>query len=252
MTTSCADTDQLPLLYCSHGLVAVNKPSGMLVHRSALAADADTFVVQRLRDQLGQHVYPVHRLDRPTSGVLLFALDSALAAEMAGRFATHQVGKRYLAIVRGWLAAPVDLDHPLKVLWDPYGDRGKRPDKPPQPARTCFRSLAQAELPVSLGRYPLSRYALVEARPHSGRKHQIRRHLKHLAHPIIGDVKYGKGEHNRYFRERWGIEHLLLHASRLEFEHPVLEEVVRIEAPLRDEFNRVVQAVGWQEALEHE
>jgi tRNA pseudouridine65 synthase len=173
-------------------LVAVNKPSGLAVHRGW--ADDEQFAMTLARDALGQWVYPVHRLDRGASGVLLFALSSAAARQLCGRFERHEVEKRYLALVRGNPPAQLLIEHAL------VPENGA----PPQPASTDVRSLLQ-----------LGRYAWLEARPHSGRLHQIRRHLKHISCPIIGDVKYGKGEHNRLFRERYALHRLALHAASL-------------------------------------
>jgi tRNA pseudouridine65 synthase len=182
----------IQILYRDADLVAVNKPSGLAVHRGW--ADDDEFAMTLVRDALGQWVYPVHRLDRGASGVLLFGLSSAAARQLCGYFERHEVEKRYLALVRGSPPEQVLIEHAL------VPESGAAA----QPARTDVRRLDQ-----------FGRYAWVEAKPRSGRLHQIRRHLKHISCPIIGDVKYGKGDHNRLFRERYALHRLALHAAAL-------------------------------------
>ena len=198
-----------PVLYEDETLIAIDKPSGILVHRTRISED-DTFVLQRLRDQIGQRLYPVHRLDRGTSGVLLLAKTAALAAYMGEQFRNGAVNKTYQAIVRGYVEAAATIDYPLANA------RGNNP----QPACTAYHRLAQWECPHSVGRYPASRYSWVEVHPQSGRFHQIRRHFSHIRHPLIGDKKHGDVNHNRFFREEWGIGRLLLHATRLQFFTP--------------------------------
>lgn len=199
----------IEILYRDASLIAVSKPSGLAVHRG-WARDA-SYAMTEVRDLLGQWVYPVHRLDRSASGVLVFGLTPEAARALCEAFERHEVEKRYLALVRGTPAAELTIDHPL------------RPDNSdePQPALTRVRVLAQ-----------YGRYAWVEARPLTGRLHQIRRHLKHVSCPLIGDVRYGKGEHNRFFREQYGLERLALHAASLSLPHPSTGEALRLEAPL--------------------
>jgi tRNA pseudouridine65 synthase len=211
----------MPVLYRDARLLAVNKPSGLAVHRG-LARDR-VFALQLVRDLAGQHVHPVHRLDRATSGALLFALDPETARRMQESFEAAAVGKRYLALVRGIPPEEGVIDHPV-----PSDEDGPR-----VPAVTAFRRLAVFE-----------RYALVEARPLTGRFHQIRRHFKHLSHPLIGDVRYGKGEHNRLFRERFGLHRLALHAVELNFPHPETGEELRIAAPLPEDLAGPLRRMG--------
>jgi tRNA pseudouridine65 synthase len=210
-----------PLLYRSSALVAVNKPSGLAVHRGQ-ARDPE-HALQLVRDSVNAYVYPVHRLDRATSGVLLFALSPEAARTVGAAFAAGGVEKHYLAIVRGNPPDRVIVDHPLS----------QDDDKPPQEARTEF---------VTLARY--GRYALVEAMPRTGRTHQIRRHLKHLSCPIIGDVRYGRGEHNRFFRSEYALHRLALHAASLTLTDPATGEPVTIRAPLPDELARTLEGLG--------
>jgi tRNA pseudouridine65 synthase len=216
----------LEIIHHDADLVAVNKPSGMLVHRG-WARDGRP-ALQILRDQLGRHVYPVHRLDRATSGVLLFALSSDAARLVQAQFDAHEVEKRYLALCRGHDAALVQVDHPLAKT-----KGGAR-----RPAVTDFKLLGQFE-----------RYGLFEARPRTGRLHQIRRHLKHASHPVIGDARYGKGEHNRLFRERFAFHRLALHASDLGLRQPRTGEALRLHAPLPPDLAQLFDALGLSRPL---
>lgn len=199
----------LPVLYRSAAFVAVDKPSGLSVHRGQ--SRDPVHALELVRDQVGAYVYPVHRLDRATSGVLLFALSPDAARELGAAFARGSVEKRYIALVRGAPPDRIRVEHALS----------KKDGKPPQAAATSFRTLA---------RY--GRYALVEAAPETGRTHQIRRHLKHLSCPIIGDVRYGKGEHNRLFRTRYGFHRLALHAESVGLDDPATGRTVTIRAPV--------------------
>ena len=236
----------LPILYRDDHLVVVNKSSGLLVHRSAIDRHATEFALQIVRDQLGQNVYPVHRLDRPTSGALIFALSPSVARSLNQEFANTQVTKTYLAIVRGTPALQVTVDYPLKEELDPKSDRQARTNKPAQTAITHFLRLATHEFPVAVDKFPTSRYSLVQAQPKTGRKHQIRRHLRHLGHPIIGDVNYGSGKHNRFFRDQLHVGRLLLACTEISFLHPVSQSPVSIRAPLAEDFQNLLDTLGWQ------
>ena len=229
----------LPVLYRDEHYVAVDKPPGVLVHRSALSTDRDV-VLQLLRDQLGRRVYPVHRLDRATSGVLLLGLSPEAAGRLSECFRDRRVAKTYLAVVRGWPAARGVVDHPVRDR-----DDGALAD-----ALTRYRRLAGAELAVAVTRYPSSRYALVEACPETGRRHQLRQHFKHIFHPLIGDTTYGEGRHNRFFRERFGVQRLLLMARSLGFVHPYTGEWVDIRAEPDRDWRAVARALGWEQVLE--
>jgi tRNA pseudouridine65 synthase len=233
----------LPILYSDDAIVVVNKPSGLLVHRSPIDRHETRFAVQIVRDQLGRRVYPVHRLDKGTSGVLAFALDRETARSLASAFAGHQVVKTYLAIVRGWPAETGEIDYPLAAVQDEYAPS---PETGPKESRTLFRRLETVELPHRVDRYPTSRYALVELQPDTGRRHQLRRHLAHVSHPIIGDSTYGKGRHNRLFAELFGVQRLLLACVRLEFAHPRDGRDLCFEAAPGEGFESVVLRLGWQ------
>ncbi|MCW4153530.1 pseudouridine synthase [Halomonas sp. 18H] len=234
-------TDALPILYHDEHLVAVHKPADMLVHRSALARGERRFLVQSLRDQIGRHVYPVHRLDRPTSGLMVFALDSRTARTLADDFAAHRVGKRYLAVVRGHGPEQECLDYALR------DEDGRRPkaEMPAREARTAIARLDSVELPVRVDRYPSARYSLMEARPLTGRRHQIRRHLSRRGYPIIGDAKHGKSVHNRFFAEQLDCPGLLLAAVGLTFTHPVHGQPLSLDCALDTRLTSLFQHFGW-------
>lgn len=231
----------LPILYRDDWLVVVDKPAGLLVHRSPLDARETRFAVQILRDQLGRYVYPVHRLDKGTSGALAFALDPATARDLSEAFAGAEVGKWYLALVRGWPDERGEIDHALRQVEDDVLPATRRP---PQSARTGYERVETFEIPHRVDRYPSSRYALLWLRPHTGRRHQLRRHLAHLSHPIVGDSTYGKGAHNRLFARLYGVRRLMLACVRLELPHPVTQQRLRVDAPLAEEFAAVLRALG--------
>jgi tRNA pseudouridine65 synthase len=238
-----SDTPELEILYQDAYLVAINKPSGLLVHRSWLDTHATEFAVQKLRDQIGQHVYPVHRLDRPTSGVLLFVLDKDSARHLMQQFIDQTTEKKYVAVVRGHLDQGV-LDYPLSYQYDKIADKKADMTKPAQEAVTEYRCLAQTEVPIAVGPYLSSRYSLMELIPKTGRKHQLRRHLKHLRHPIVGDTSHGDGKHNTMFRENFEMHRLLLHAAYLSVIHPKTGQKIEIHAPLTTEFSQVLTAIN--------
>ena len=242
--------EQLDILYRDNALVVVNKPSGLLVHRSMIDRHETRFAMQIVRDQVGRHVYPLHRLDKPTSGVLVFALSSELAKMSGEQFQQGNIGKTYKAVVRGYAPESGVIDHALKEELDKITDRKARQDKPAQEAITDFLRLATVELPLQIDRYPQSRYSLVEIKPRTGRKHQIRRHMKHISHPIIGDAKHGKGNHNRYFAKYFAAGRLLLHCSQMSMKHPVSGKPLVFNAPMDDVFKNLLQRFGWSDFIE--
>ena len=239
----------LDIIYQDEWLVAVNKPSGWLVHRSWLDRHETVFVMQTVRDQIGQHVFTVHRLDRPTSGVLLMALSSEVARLLSQQFEQHKIEKTYHAIVRGWLEGEETLDYPLTEELDKIADKYSQPEKAPQPAVTHWRGLATAERPVAVGRYDTSRYSLVEMLPQSGRKHQLRRHMTHLRHPIIGDSAHGDLKQNRSAAAHFAMNRLMLHASELRLNHPVSGEPLLLRAGLDCAWQQAMGHLGWQNCL---
>lgn len=238
----------LDIIYRDDYLIAINKPCGLLVHRSMIDRHETRFAMQILRDQIGQHVFPVHRLDKPTSGVLVFALNADIAALMGDIFFRHELQKTYLAIVRGVAPEYLLLDYPLTEEQDKYTDQKARVAEP-KPAVTEFFRLAQVSLPYAIDKYPESRYSLVKCLPKTGRKHQIRRHLKHISHPIIGDAKHGKGNHNRFFQNTFDSNRLLLAATELQFTHPIINSPIRLTAPLDQTMTQLIDRFGWYNAI---
>jgi len=224
----------LDIVFQDDDLVAINKPHGLLVHRSPIAKDVEEFALQILRDQLNRRVFPAHRLDRKTGGVLLFAFSKEVEKLMQQQFYENQVNKKYLAVVRGYTPDEEEINHPLRkengVLQDAF---------------TRYKTLARAELDVPLGSHATSRYSLVEANPQTGRMHQLRKHFSHIFHPIIGDRTHGCNKQNKLFTDRWELDTMLLHASRLSFNHPITGTPVHIEAPLQAEFIRIMKIMGW-------
>ena len=233
------------ILYRDDYLVIVNKPSGLLVHKSPIDRNETRFALQEVRNKIGQYVYPVHRLDKPTSGILLFALTEDVAQTLSLMFREGEVAKEYLAVVRGYLPEYGEIDHPLKQMLDTKAQKAKGITKEEQDAQTAYRCLATVELPFPVSRYPAARYSLALLKPATGRKHQLRRHMKHIFHPIVGDTKHGRGEHNKLFREKFNVHRLLLHAFELSFLHPVTGEEVSVFAPLDEVFTSLLQIFGW-------
>jgi tRNA pseudouridine65 synthase len=222
-------------LYGDEFLAVVNKPAGLMVHDSKLARGETDFAADRLREQFGRPIFLVHRLDRATSGCLLLAFDRETASLLGKALMSRAVEKDYLAVCRGWPAEQAFVvDHPLD------GGPGK-PEK--KPAITRFTRLATAELEIPSGEFATSRYALLRASPETGRFRQIRRHLKHLSHHLIGDSSHGDGRHNRIFRQL-GVHRMLLHAWRLSFDHPHTGRRIRAEAPFDAEFSRTLALFG--------
>lgn len=301
------DKPVLTILYQDEHMVAVDKPAGLFVHRSFMDKDEIYFALQLVRDQIGQYVYPVHRLDRPTSGVLLFALSKDVATKLSEAFANKSsqadalvatgnntvkdadindiseisdlaMVKTYYALVRGHLSATVEqdrsleeakrhidsnnsmgadesanttesaigfIDHPLKEKLDKLGDKNVSRDKPAQSAQSYYQVKQQASLAITVGKFNSVRYSLVKVQPVTGRRHQIRRHLAHLRHPIIGDINYGDNKQNPFFIEHFGFKRLMLIAKSLEFNHPVTKEKIKISASFDNQWQQVFAELQW-------
>lgn len=225
----------LRVLYRDPHLIAIDKPSGLLCHRSEIARDVHVYALQLVRKLVGRRVYGPHRLDRGTSGVLLFGLDREIARALADAFAGHEVDKTYHAIVRGHPPAEGTIDHAIAT-----SETGE-----PKEAVTDYTVLARGALPVPVGNYPETWAALVRLHPRTGRRHQLRRHLVHIRHPIIGDTTYGDGKNNRVFRAELGIDRLMLYASRLALTHPVTGERIEIHAPPEPQLTAACARFGW-------
>jgi Pseudouridylate synthases, 23S RNA-specific len=229
------------VLYQDNDLIVINKPEGWLVHRSWLDKHETVVVMQTLRDQIGQHVYPIHRLDRPTSGVLIFALSSEIARLLSEQFASNKIEKTYHAIVRGYVDGEAVIDYPLVEELDKIADKFANKDKPAQDAITFYKGLSKIELPIEVGKYKTARYSFVELKPQTGRKHQLRRHLKHIFHPIIGDSKHGDLHQNRAFSHYFAVKRLMLHASTVKIIHPITLNPLTIHAKLSDDWLKILR-----------
>ena len=233
----------IDILYQDDVLIAVNKPAGLPVHRSKMVNDAEHYLVDVLREQVGGNVYLAHRLDRATSGVLLVARSSEVAAALGEQFMGRDVHKQYLVVVRGWPEPAAGMvDYPLP---------GSRETGPRREARTHYQRLATVEVPIELGRYPQQRYALLLAAPETGRFRQIRKHLAHLNHPVIGDCQHGRSDHNRLYKQHFACHRMLLHAWKLDFHHPASGAPMTLEAPLDAEYTALLERFGWSTAQQN-
>lgn len=235
-------------LYRDDWLLAVHKPAGLLVHRSPIDRHATEFALQYAR-QLngGRHVFPCHRLDRPTSGVLLFARDPDTASTVGQAMMAGQVQRTYTALVRGWPAEQGVIEHPLRER--AVDRRLKGEELPVREAISHFKRLACVEIPVEVEGYPHSRYSLLELYPQTGRKHQLRRHMQHISHPIIGDTNYGRTKHNQYFAQRFGSSRLMLAATELNLTHPVTGQQLSIKSKPDASFMQVLSIFAQEPEL---
>lgn len=224
----------LEILFQDEHLLAINKPHGLLVHRTKIAKDANEFAIQLLRNQLGKKVYPVHRLDRKTSGVLLFALSPEVNISLQKQFMDKKVAKSYIAIVRGYTEVSFTIDYPL------INEDGKTQD-----AISHVKTLQRTECDFPSNNFSTSRYSLIEIQPETGRFHQIRKHLAHVRHPIIGDRPHGCNKQNKLFLERFNMNTMLLHAKELIFTHPISNEGIQIQAEIHSEFKRMKSQLFW-------
>lgn len=233
MQTEISAKTVLEIIYQDEVMVVINKPTGLLVHRSPIAADASEFAIQVLRDQLGQKVYPVHRLDRKTSGLLVFALNEEVNKHLQMAFMNRKIDKKYVALVRGFITEKGTIDYALT------NEAGKVQD-----ALTHFKLLQQFEIEIPNGKFTTARFSLVEVEPETGRMHQIRKHFAHIFHPIIGDRPHGCNKQNKLFLEKWGMNSMLLHASELTFKHPVSDQEMTFEACLPADFKMTIERLS--------
>ncbi len=224
-----------PILYEDDALIAINKPTGILVHRTRISEDTQ-FVLQLLRDQINQRIYPIHRLDRATSGVLIFGKNKKGASQLSEQFRAKKVEKQYLGIIRGYVETEATIDYPL----------AREIGLPKKEAISHYRRVAQTEIQVPIGRYETARYSLVEVRIETGRRHQIRRHFSHLRHPIIGDKKHGDVKHNKHWANEFGIARMLLHAQHMQFNHPETGKNILIYAPINSAFQQALDLLNFQ------
>ncbi|KUJ71148.1 pseudouridine synthase [Thiomicrospira sp. WB1] len=235
MHTVC-QRQNLKILHNDAALVAIHKPAGLLVHRTHLDRETRDFALQMTRDAIGAPVWPVHRLDKATSGLLVFAKSPAIARALNQAFTSREVHKHYLAICRGWLAESGEIDRPLKA------DNASQP----KPALTHYQTLATALVDHPMGRFEQQRYSLVSLTPVTGRKHQLRRHLNHIGHPIIGDVAHGDRHHNHFFYQWHGHHRLYLAATKLKLSHPETGQPLSLRSPLEPSFQSTLTTLDWR------
>jgi tRNA pseudouridine65 synthase len=237
-TENACSASPLKILHRDERLAVIDKPAGMMVHRTKIASRETVFLVDVARELFGRKIFPVHRLDRGTSGAMLIAFDAETASELGAQMMAGGISKRYLAICRGWIPGPILVDKPLGKVRDeaPGGA-----DEEKKPARTRFLPIELATVPVASAPYESTRLSLIEALPEHGRRHQIRRHLKAISHPIIGDATYGKGPLNRALAEYFGGGRLFLHSASIRFAHPATGDSMLIEAPLSGLFANVAE-----------
>ena len=241
----------IEIIYEDDFLVAINKEAGLLVHRSWLDKGETRFAMQLTRDAVGCHVFLVHRLDKPTSGVLLFAKSSSVARSLTEAFTEHRIQKQYLAVVRGYMPEQGVVDYALSFKPDAIADKFANWDKPAQEAVTHWRRLAQIELPFAVSKkHETSRYSLVRLTPETGRKHQLRRHMRHVFHHIVGDTSHGDGRHNQFFRTHYDCTRMLLHAQSLALSHPVTGEPLLLKAGLDEQWMRILKEFSWEKSAE--
>lgn len=226
----------LEILYEDDWVIAINKSAGLLVHRSSIATNTDVYALQLLRDQVGYHVFLIHRLDRKTSGILLFAKDKKSVQLFQKALSSDQSTKTYIALVRGYFPDEAKVDYDLT------NDKGKT-----QNAITEFKLISTTEIDVPLGKFDTSRYSLIQAQPKTGRMHQIRKHLNHLRHPIIGDRPHGCNKQNKLFLEKWNLTKMLLHAKEMKIEHPYSEKKLSLAVPLPKYFDQILEKLNLTE-----
>ncbi len=231
----------LRILYRDEHMIAVFKPAGLMVHRGKMTQPHEPVLLQALRDQIGTFVYPVHRLDRPTAGIVLFGLTSNAAAKLVELFTERQIAKYYQALVRGFTEGRFAIDRPLQEKFGEEWEPGSTANNPLQEARTEFMRLEEYEVPWESNGFPTSRYTLLEIKPITGRWHQIRRHLNHCANPVIGDHRHGDHRHNQLMFQKTGVYRMLLTALRLDFRHPYTNQMLTITAGRGSEFDKVVE-----------
>jgi len=225
----------IEILYQDSDFVVVHKPAGLLVHRSFKSSDK-VFLLQTLRNQIGQQLFPVHRLDRPTSGVIAFALTKEAARNLSEQIQNHQIKKTYWAVVRGYTEESGRIDYAM----------APEKEKDLQDAVTYYRLLATAEFDIPCKNFSTSRYSLIECQPKTGRYHQIRKHCSHISHHIVGDTMHGIGEHNRIYRDHFELNRLMLIAKKLEFYHFRLEKQILIETELDSDFADFLNKKEWK------
>lgn len=235
-TSSQPNVDKVQIIYEDDHLLVANKPNNFLVHESHYARNIqEPTLLDKLAEQINDPVYPVHRLDRKTSGILLFARKKEFVAEIQRLFTDNRIDKIYYAILRGFISEKFTVDSPVK-----NNDTGIYKD-----ALTNGECLQQIELPIPVHPYDSSRYSLVKLSPQTGRMHQLRIHMNKISHPIIGDYKYGDRFHNRMFEQEFGCEYMFLHAGELLFTHPFSNKKLHLKAEFPEDWDIMLNRFEW-------
>ncbi len=224
----------LDVIHEDDQIVVINKPNNLAIHRSKLVRNTKEFAVDIIRKQTDRILNPVHRLDRKTSGIMVFSDCQDTLNALRVQFEDRLIQKTYLAIVRGYIDDEGIVEKPL------LNDKGQL-----QEAITNYECLEKTELNIPLGPHPTSRYSLVRLYPKTGRQHQLRKHLNHLRHPIIGDRPHGCNKQNRFFKQNWGIENMMLHAREISFEHPATKKKMTLRAPLSSSFMHCTETLNF-------
>ncbi len=228
-------TSDLEILYRDDFLVVINKPAGIAVHRSGLCRSDNSYILQLLRDQINQYLFPIHRLDKPTSGILVFGLNQQVCHQLTQQFEERAIQKTYMAVVRGFTQDYDTIQYALAKT----DKKSTQPDSKRQSAETTYSRVKTIEIPQAVGRYQTARYSLLELKPKTGRYHQLRKHMAHIRHPIIGNSNYGDRFHNRFFKQQLGLNHLMLSATDLTFFHPISGEKLNISTLPNPDFEKL-------------
>jgi tRNA pseudouridine65 synthase len=234
-------TRPITIVYRDDHFIAVFKPAGLIIHRSKLTLPHEPVLMQAVRDQIGQFIFPVHRLDRPTAGLVLFGLNSQSAGRLGQLFIDRKIDKYYQALVRGHVDEQFTIDRPLREKFGEEWEKGSTDGNPEQSATTHFHRIEDYVVPWPIGDFSSSRYSLLEIKPITGRWHQIRRHLNHIAKPVIGDHRHGDHRHNQLMHEKTGVYRMLLSAVRVDFRHPYTQEMVTINCGRGSSFDQVIE-----------
>lgn len=236
----------LEIVFEDEWLLGVNKPAGLLVHPSWITAADEPTLMGLLKTHTGaDKLHTIHRLDRATSGIILVGKNLELTQALQAQFLQRSISKTYLATVRGWTEDAEVIDYPLVPKRDKFAEPLAQENPEPKEAVSAYRTLGRVELDIPIGPYPKARYSLVEVKPTTGRKHQIRRHMKHILHPIVGDTKYGEGRHNRLFRDHFDLHRMLLMATEIEFTHPASQARIKLGAGVDTQVHRLFTHFGW-------
>lgn len=225
------------IIYEDEYMIVVNKPNNFLIHQSHYARNInEPTLLEFLHEQLGYQIYPAHRLDRKTSGIILLAKEKEFVKEFQALFTTNDIIKTYYAIVRGFSKTSGTIDSPVK-----NDDTGVYKD-----AVTNYKTINNIALDIPVRPYDGSRYSLMKLTPSTGRMHQLRKHLNKISHPIVGDYKYGDRFHNRMFETEFNCKYLFLHAYSISFIHPITNQQMNLTADFPTDWEMLFKKFDWK------